>query len=364
MKRSKSMRETNEIHVLRNYTQANANAEIGTVKINQKQSNNGVKRCRRRLKQKLYSKSQKDERNEETCYEKTVGNININDQDSINETQSSSSQKRRKQANKQLWKKLDIRIIIGDEIYQRTRKETVNQTIKILKQDPINDEEKSPHDQQIVQNAIVFADDTKLLSENDTHEQMNERMGNYDIITETRHLKIQWEKALLLRRDKEKRRKELPPPFDKIKHQNSGTILGKTISMLGNIKNAVTDRIKKAHQKWKQINYKLLRNKAVDKKIKLMLRNSLIRSTMIYGLHTTQIPENQIKRMESSMYKNIRTMMNPKWKEEKWYPTKSELYEEIGQPTMKTWMEKTQVTMMLTQTRGKKTIHEKSCAEM
>merc|ERR1712112_76719 len=126
--------------------------------------------------------------------------------------------------------------------------------------------EKSHQDQQKVQNAIVFADDTKLLSANDTHEQMNERMGNYDIITETRHLEIQWGKVLLLRRDKEKRRKELPPPFGKIKHQNSGTILGKTISVLGNLKNAVTDRIKKAHQTWKRINYKLLRNKAVGKK--------------------------------------------------------------------------------------------------
>merc|ERR1712112_544017 len=118
--------------------------------------------------------------------------------------------------------------------------------------------EKSPQDQQIVQNAIVFADDTKLLSENDTHEQMNERMGNYDIITETRHLEIQWGKVLLMRRDKEKHRKELPPPFGKIKHQNSGTILGKSINMIGSLKNAVTDRMKKAHQTWRQINYKLL----------------------------------------------------------------------------------------------------------
>ena len=30
---------------------------------------------------------------------------------------------------------------------------------------------------------------------NDTREQMNERMGNYDIITATRHLKIQWGKS-------------------------------------------------------------------------------------------------------------------------------------------------------------------------
>ena len=71
-------------------------------------------------------------------------------------------------------------------------------------------------------------------------------------------------KVLLTRRDKEKHRKELPS-FGKIKHRNSGTILGKTISTFGNLKNAVTDRVKKAHQEWKQINYNLLRNKAVNK---------------------------------------------------------------------------------------------------
>ena len=64
------------------------------------------------------------------------------------------------------------------------------------------------------------------------------------------------------------------------------------------------------------------------------------------------------------MYKNIRAMINPGWKEEKWYPAKHKLYREIEQPKMKTWMGKTQVMMMLTQTRDKKTIHEKNCVEM
>ena len=51
--------------------------------------------------------------------------------------------------------------------------------------------------------------------------------------------------------------------------------------------------------------------------------NSLIRSTMIYGLHTTEMPISQAKRIETFMYKHIRAMMNPGWKEEKWYPEKN-----------------------------------------
>ena len=85
---------------------------------------------------------------------------------------------------------------------------------------------------------------------------------------------------------------------------------------------------------------------------------------MIYGLHTTEIPPSQIKTLETFMYKNIRAMMNPGWREDKWYPEKRQLYEKIQQPTMETWLEKTQIMTMLTQTREKKTIHPKHCQEM
>ena len=128
---------------------------------------------------------------------------------------------------------------------------------------------------------------------------MHGRMRKYDIITETRHLEVQWGKVLLRRKDKGQQRKELPPPYGRIKRQNSGTILGKSINVLGSLKNAVTERdrerVKKAHQTWKQINYKLLRNKAIAVRIKLILRISLVRSTVIYGLHTTETPESQTK---------------------------------------------------------------------
>ena len=64
------------------------------------------------------------------------------------------------------------------------------------------------------------------------------------------------------------------------------------------------------------------------------------------------------------MYKNIRATMNPGWREGKWYPEKRQLYEKIQQPTMETWLEKTQIMTMLTQTREKKTIHPEHCREM
>ena len=94
-----------------------------------------------------------------------------------------------------------------------------------------------------------------------------------------------------------------------------------------------------------------------------MLRNSLIRSAMTYGLHAAEIPHSQMERMETYMYKHIRTMMNPKWKEENGTREKA-LYAKIHQPTIASWIDKTQVMTMLAQTREQRTIRPKKCNEM
>ena len=53
------------------------------------------------------------------------------------------------------------------------------------------------------------------------------RLGNYDISTETRGLEIQWIKVQLLVHAGKEPKAEIPPPFDKIKFSQGGTILGK-----------------------------------------------------------------------------------------------------------------------------------------
>ena len=72
-----------------------------------------------------------------------------------------------------------------------------------------------------MQNDLEYSDDTKLLIEKDTREQMCERIGKYDISTETRELKIQWANVELLRREKHKLRKPLQPPFGQIKQEST-----------------------------------------------------------------------------------------------------------------------------------------------
>ena len=95
---------------------------------------------------------------------------------------------------------------------------------------------------------------------------MNARIGNYDIVTETRRLAIQWSKVELLRKGTNKHKYDLPPPFNEIKHKSIGTILGKEINMNGSLRNAVTRRMEKAQHTWKQVNYKLLRKQGYNVK--------------------------------------------------------------------------------------------------
>ena len=188
---------------------------------------------------------------------------------------------------------------------------------------------------------------------------MRGRMGNYDIVTETRALEILRVEVELLRRGGggNKLEKPLPAPFGQIKQGSTGAIIGKEIITSGSLAKSVAARIEKSQNTWRIANGRLLRNKVIIPRIKIMLRDSLIRRTMIDGLRTKELPRNLLNQLETYMYKHIRATMNPRWKDEAWYPEKKQLYKKIRQSAMESWLNRTQVMTMLTQTRGNKTIH-------
>ena len=128
--------------------------------------------------------------------------------------------------------------------------------------------------------------------------------------------------------------------------------------MTGNIRKAVEARIKKSQHTWGNVSRRIFRNKVINPRIEISIWNSLIRSTAIYGPHTKGLPRNLVRRLETYMYKQIRTMANPLWKEEARRPEK-QLYKKIKQAKMESWLNKTQITTMLTQTQDTKTIHPK-----
>ena len=67
-------------------------------------------------------------------------------------------------------------------------------------------------------------------------------MGNYDIETETRELKVQWVKVLPLTHAGGEPTADLPPPYAQIKFITGGTMRGRKIYMGGELISAVDAR--------------------------------------------------------------------------------------------------------------------------
>ena len=134
--------------------------------------------------------------------------------------------------------------------------------------------------------------------------------------------------------------------------------------MTGSHTRAVEVRIKKANRTGKQVNRKIFINMAFSRKIKILLWNSMVRSTMIYGLHTKGLPSHMLEKIEAYMYKHIRTMIDPQWKVDAGYTGKNQIYKKLQQSEMEAWINQTQIMAMTTQTHDAQTIHPKGRKEM
>ena len=108
----------------------------------------------------------------------------------------------------------------------------------------------------------------------------------------------------------------------------------KKIPTAGNQDKAADARLKKATDTWEAANRNIPTNQAIEPKIKILLWNSLIRRTAIYGLHTGGIQGNLPDNMDAFMHKHLRMMTKPRWKQGEWYPGKSILYRTQQQSAM------------------------------
>ena len=134
-------------------------------------------------------------------------------------------------------------------------------------------------------------------------------MGNYDISSETRELKIQRSKVLLGCMPEGGQKQNCRRPLARL-NLARGAILGKEIYATRNLKNDVEGGKKKTNRARKQVSRKIFRNKETKPKIRILLWESLIRSTLIYGLHTKDISRQWINKVESYIYKYPRVMVN------------------------------------------------------
>ena len=116
----------------------------------------------------------------------------------------------------------------------------------------------------------------------------------------------------------------------------------------GNLISAVDARIKRANQTWQKANRKIYRIQAFSPQIKIMIWNSLIRSAMVYGLRTRDLPRNLLNKAEAYMCNYMRTMTNHRWKQDEWRPVEKQLYKTLQESTMESWIDKAQITTILT----------------
>ena len=153
------------------------------------------------------------------------------------------------------------------------------------------------------------------------------RIGNYDISTETGELKIHWAEVHLLVHAGGEPQKERPPPFDQIRFSTWGANTRREIYMTGNLNKSAEARIQKTNNTWGQVIREVFRNKAFGRKIEILIWNSLIRSAMIYGLHTKGMPRHKVGKNRNIYVQTHKNNENPNWKIEAWYPEKPTLHE-------------------------------------
>ena len=124
---------------------------------------------------------------------------------------------------------------------------------------------------KLIQDGLEKEDGAHLLLSKHTHGKLCERIGNFDISTETRELTIQRANVALLIHSGRALAMQLPPTFGQIKQGAAGTLVGKEVNTTGDLREAAGARIRKAKYTWELVNGKIFRNKIFSPEIKILL---------------------------------------------------------------------------------------------
>jgi len=117
-----------------------------------------------------------------------------------------------------------------------------------------------------------------------------------------------------------------------------------------------THRLNIAKQAWGSTR-KIYLNAAINKKVRIILRNAIIRSTLTYALQTHEQTPREIHKLEQFMFKCIRQIVEPYWYKPGKHIARNSTYKKYNIPTIKTWLEKLAITHHLRQTINTWNIH-------
>jgi len=129
-----------------------------------------------------------------------------------------------------------------NSLIQNAHDETNNETLTH------NDQ----HEQKEREDSVIYADGANSINEHDTPQQIATKLQNYDMITITRQVGINWGKVHIITRNRNRRKikPHLRSPFNQLKIATSGKVLGKKLDISFKGRGAVTERIKKARSVW------------------------------------------------------------------------------------------------------------------
>ena len=136
-----------------------------------------------------------------------------------------------------------------------------------------------------------------------------------------------------------------------------GKILGKNISISLKPKYAITERLRKARNTWRQLRNKIFQRTQLKPKTKLLLWNAVIRSTLTYALQTQNIGEKDQKSINAFTFKCLRQISNKYWYKKKHKPNRTKVYKKHRQPSTISWIQKLRTIHMLKHTAKNWKIH-------
>ena len=111
---------------------------------------------------------------------------------------------------------------------------------------------------------------------------------------------------------------------------------------------AVTTRIQKENTPWRRLRMELFNKQNIKTKIKIMLRNALVRPALTYSLQTTPLEERNVNTIAEFAFKRIRKIRDPEWYMGAQKPRKRELYKHYQKPTIQSWIQKQAITPLQT----------------
>jgi hypothetical protein len=155
---------------------------------------------------------------------------------------------------------------------------------------------------------LFFADDIAIVA--DTEEELQARMGQWQITLERQGMKINAQKTEVMACCKEGGRlMHVKDGNEKeLKQVATFRYLGSTLEETGGYEREVTERVRAAWNKWKEVKG-VLCDKRMPRRVKIKVYKTVIRPVMMYGVETWALRKRDEHLLERTEMRMLRWML-------------------------------------------------------